>query len=500
MLVFYDEKTGKEVARWNEFLRRKAFFIHGTTSEPERWRNWSEAVEVLNEIALPLPEEAYDTDFNWKKEATQFNNLSDRWPVSDRLVKYVKEKALDGDSKYEEIVLIGHSHGGNVAIMAADKLAKDPRISRIYLITVGTPVFNKETFTTSSFIKGLKQAAKTKVTFRSNGMSPPYNKTSTIYTYTYYNPENPANWENGHKISHLSIYNEYDRVDGIAQFMSPIIENSRMTWDSSKFAYNPSVNKGVKSKLTDNERRRTKYANYCVVIIEILNRLKTIIHNAEVVTKITFSQNSKGPGQDNVFIKQVYQEVEIVGYRKISVVLPGFNEINLNLYLSGQLPQFDKSKINSMSLADIRLLFRSDAKYSDFCIAFEKESRAPLLTKYPYPVSSMDFRSPNIKLIDGQIDKISQEIAKIKEFNMRTDKDKMQKTEWPVKVLYYGSAGGILHAPIKSLVEGVNDHGFDINSPEIIQDAINKGYIMPFERVLETEGTEGTERTERTKK
>ncbi len=494
MLVFYDEKTGKEVSGWNEFLRRKAFFIHGTTSEPERWRNWSEAVKVLNKISLPLPEEAYDVDFNWKEEATQFNNLRDRWPVSDRLVKYVKEKALDGDSKYEEIVLIGHSHGGNVAIMAADKLARDQRISRIYVITVGTPVFNKKTFKTTSLIRGLKQAAETKVTFRSKDMGVSYQEESI---YTYYNPENPANWENGHKISHLSIYNEYDRVDGIAQAGSPMLENSRMTLNSSEFAYNPGVNKGVKSRLADNERRRAKYANYCAVIIKILTRLKTIIHNAEVVTKITFSQNSKGEGQDNVFIKQFYEEVKVLGYRKLSVVLPEFSEINLNLYLSDQLPRFDQSEINSMSLTDIRLLFKSTVRYSGFCTVFETESRAPLLTEYPYPVGPEDFRSPNIKLIDNQIDKISREIAKIKEFNMRTDKDKMQNSKWPVKVLYYGSAGGVLHAPIKYLVEGVNDHGFDINSPEIIQEAINKGYIKPFERVLKTRKTEGTRKTEK---
>lgn len=229
--------------------KRMAFYIHGTTSTPERWKKWPEGVETLNQITFP---DAVDTGFDWGKEATQFNVLKDRWPVAKRLCAYVKEKARG----FGEIVLVGHSHGGNVAIMTADMLAKEVSISTIYVITVGTPVFNETIFTTETVIPGLREEKEMKITFRilpGGGVySPP---SMEVHTYTYFNPENPANWQLKNKIKHLSLYNRYDRVDGIAKVGDGILESSRMTSETSCFAYNKDVNVEILSRINANEKK-----------------------------------------------------------------------------------------------------------------------------------------------------------------------------------------------------------------------------------------------------
>jgi hypothetical protein len=40
-----------------------------------------------------------------------------------------------------------------------------------------------------------------------------------------------------------------------------------------------------------------------------------------------------------------------------------------------------------------------------------------------------------------------------------------------------------LYFPVKYLTDGIDNHAFDTNSPELIQQAIDDGRIKPFERV-----------------
>lgn len=487
MADFYDTNTGEYVTTHEEvFMRRKVFYIHGTISDPERWTKWSEAVDVLNKIALPNPQppEGVDTGFDWKKEATQFNSLKERWPVSDRLVEYVKDKVLTNN--YSEVVLVGHSHGGNVAIMAADKLAEYSAISTIYVITIGTPVFNKLEFTTKSLIAGLKQAAETKITYKNNGMSAPFGRTSTVYTYTYYNPENPANWKNKHKIKHLSIYNEYDRVDGIAQVGDILLENSRMTSDTCSFQYDPTVNKKLVSKLTTNEENRNKYCHYLLYQIAILIRLRTLIQHVEISFSEEIEQRSIDITQDNTRIVKCYKTFKVLGYREITAKLPPFRELSLNQFVSGDIHKDEIHNVNSLALSEMRFLFANDSLFIDFVSKFSEEAKQKLRKEYPYGGGSIDFRSSNLKKIDEQITKLTRELERIKKFNARTDEDKFQNSSWWARFLFYGSKYASCHYAVRYLFEGIDNHGFDTNSPELIQQAINEGQIKPFEWVKQT--------------
>ena len=144
MARFYDNNTGEYVTYYEETLNRKAFYIHGTKSSCSRWEEWKDTVEKLNLIAQPdNKKDSVDTKFDWSQLAGWTNNLEDRrnaclLPGDKGLVNYV----LNHSDGYEEIVLIGHSHGGNVAIQAADILAAKNRFKTIYLITIASPVFN----------------------------------------------------------------------------------------------------------------------------------------------------------------------------------------------------------------------------------------------------------------------------------------------------------------------------------------------------------------------
>lgn len=88
-----------------------------------------------------------------------------------------------------------------------------------------------------------------------------------------------------------------------------------------------------------------------------------------------------------------------------------------------------------------------------------------------------------------------QEIVSMVDINNRTDKDKIENSKWWAGVLYYGSKYVphphphllLMRIAIRYLSEGINDHGFDINSPELIQQEIDNGNIRPFLWVGKTE-------------
>jgi len=95
----------------------------------------------------------HDTKFDWDQPwhqddgqnmNHQFNNEQYRRLAALDLVDYVvnfRKDKLVSDS--EEITLIGYSHGGNVAIQAADILYHKYRV-RVNLISINTPSFNQE--------------------------------------------------------------------------------------------------------------------------------------------------------------------------------------------------------------------------------------------------------------------------------------------------------------------------------------------------------------------
>lgn len=487
MITFTDIDNSEKVAQWSPLLKRKVFYIHGTISSAKRWSDWKEIVEVLNLVALPDDcNDAVDTAFDWEKEATLTNSLKERWPVSDCLVKYIKSNALKGD--YKEIVLIGHSHGGNVAIMAADKLAKEDYFSTVYVITVGTPVFNKTIFSSTAKIEGLTQVSETVIEYVRFGTAPPNAPSVPIHRYEYYNPENPQNWLYAKKIKHLSIYNKNDRVDGIAQALDPFTEHSRMTSNTSTFEYNDKVNVGLKSNLLINERNRVRYCSYCLSLISVLTRLRSIVSNIETPVKVSFTHPQRLKGQDNLYIANPIKKIELLGFRKVTATLPEFKTTSLDDFLIKNPSSVNNAK--NMNIDDMRFLFKRDIDLMLFTNKLMEESKFPLLGKYPYPMKSPDLRTPNIKKIDDEIEKLSEEINKMREFNKRSDADKIQHTNTSTKVIYIGSMFfPNIHFCLRPIIEGVNDHGFDINSPELIRIAIKEGRIKPFPREKYTSST-----------
>jgi RHS repeat-associated protein len=133
---------------------KEAFFVHGTASSYERWLKDPQNPVVLNEGAQTLFDlsgnRSFEATFSWRGNIANygnnvFNTEKDRAEAAQKLAEHV----IAGMNGSEDITLIGHSHGGNVAILAIPIIAKRLRESgvtsiRINLITVSTPVDNNE--------------------------------------------------------------------------------------------------------------------------------------------------------------------------------------------------------------------------------------------------------------------------------------------------------------------------------------------------------------------
>jgi RHS repeat-associated protein len=110
----------------------EAFFVHGTTSSSKRWSETPQAKQAVNNLVGLTNNKFLNTGFNWK--APLWNNSSTRGKAALQLATYVMEHRKEG----EEITLIGHSHGGNVAIQAA-KLIYEKTGEKVNIITIATP-------------------------------------------------------------------------------------------------------------------------------------------------------------------------------------------------------------------------------------------------------------------------------------------------------------------------------------------------------------------------
>jgi RHS repeat-associated protein len=109
----------------------EAFFIHGTNSSPNRWNDAS--VKTLKSLTN---NKTVIKTFTWEDLDGTTNNSNDRYKAAKRLVEHIKANRVEG----EEITLIGHSHGGNVAIQAA-KMFFEETGEQVNIITVATPTY-----------------------------------------------------------------------------------------------------------------------------------------------------------------------------------------------------------------------------------------------------------------------------------------------------------------------------------------------------------------------
>jgi RHS repeat-associated protein len=116
----------------------EAFPIHGTWGDNSAWSNG-----LMTELTSVFENNEY-----FIKGQTDPNKFSRSWSggnadkyrraAAAKMVEYVKENRVPG----EPITLIGHSHGGNVAIMAMNMLVEDPDFAdaEFNLLTMNTPV------------------------------------------------------------------------------------------------------------------------------------------------------------------------------------------------------------------------------------------------------------------------------------------------------------------------------------------------------------------------
>jgi len=129
----------------------EAFFIHGTGSDNSRWiidNDNKNTLEGTKQLLRLTGNATYNARFEWGGSFLNwgngpFNNKSDRHDAATKLVNYIMVM-VDGT---QDVTLIGHSHGGNVAIQALPILraaldAKGFKDVKINLITLSTPVDN----------------------------------------------------------------------------------------------------------------------------------------------------------------------------------------------------------------------------------------------------------------------------------------------------------------------------------------------------------------------
>ena len=256
MATIRDAGTKKEVY-WPDQFSRKVFFIHGTVSDPNRWNKFPESLFVCNTIAM-APEIKAEKEmlrttewiskncffFNWhgdnmfsKGPDEQyngfFNTVTDRAKAANVLIKEILNEKQK--SNFDELVLIGHSHGSNVAIQAVNRLAEHFRM--IYLVSIATPAQNKKVLT-SQFpmrILGDPQRIYRTTVLKTDAPTP-------VDVYEYINPENPDSIKAWNKTQHLALWNSKDIVDefglGYDRFNDGIFDSfsgSGMTSNSDYF-------------------------------------------------------------------------------------------------------------------------------------------------------------------------------------------------------------------------------------------------------------------------
>jgi RHS repeat-associated protein len=125
-----------------ELEGREAFYIHGTVLQMFGGRESTFTFEknskgedkyIVQKFTPVLNNKTSNVDFEWNGG----NSDGDRHAAAQQLVEHVLKNRKPG----EPISLIGHSHGGNVAIEAANLLVKEHEIqaNEITVVALNTP-------------------------------------------------------------------------------------------------------------------------------------------------------------------------------------------------------------------------------------------------------------------------------------------------------------------------------------------------------------------------
>ena len=116
-------------------------FVHGTLSDPTRW------TEETKSALKALTNNEAELNFDWSTKAVigkrgsawYGNDEVDRTRAAESLTAYVLNPKNRVDN--EEITLIGHSHGGNVALQAAQMIYEKTGV-KVNVITISTPAYS----------------------------------------------------------------------------------------------------------------------------------------------------------------------------------------------------------------------------------------------------------------------------------------------------------------------------------------------------------------------
>ncbi len=123
--------------KWIDPNGKQVLAIHGTWSDKSTWENQNS----IRNVAMTAFGNR-DSDFNFKWSGA--NTSTARTIGAAQLITRVLNDRKNVDSS-EPVTLVGHSHGGNVAIEAINIMVGMPEFKDvdINLITINTPVRNQ---------------------------------------------------------------------------------------------------------------------------------------------------------------------------------------------------------------------------------------------------------------------------------------------------------------------------------------------------------------------
>lgn len=469
MAIFIDISNNEQITEWTEFLSREIWYIHGTIAKPTRWEGFPDTVKACNTIAMD-PQSKWEMDQisqkNWINKNCNFtfdwygktrtkdgmfngidNNVLDRKKASDKLVKELEKRA----GKVDEIVLVGHSHGGNVALQAADRLSA--LFKHIYILTIATPAQNKPFVDSYTPLEGLTEMKEQRTKIPSKGN-----------LYFYINPESPDNLKNWHKLTHLALWNKTDWVDEMALGLD-LVKNiiwggtgggGGMTFKKNKFT----------SPHTTNCEFRIKYdyinvdKQYTIMTLWKC-KLKQLYHTLYGYTidgydlhGIAFPELK----EYNLFESTIDQQYTDQEKKYLEVRMYSFVK-------EGSAPQWLGDKLRKYSLES---LFVSIESYGNFLNSVDT------LKKNRFQYMKLN---RHVDIWGGYTEInpiITNRYSFFKEIE-DLDKSIDQQYKINTNILNAGKGGGIDHL--------LNLHGFDLAHSDKILDAIEKGLIRPFARV-----------------
>lgn len=112
----------------------QAIFVHGTNSSNKMWKE-----DVRDSIRDIFQQEKYADSIelrNWSGA----NNTKARELAADELIAHILTVRADSQITENRVTIIGHSHGGNVALLASDRLReKLGDAIEINIITLNAP-------------------------------------------------------------------------------------------------------------------------------------------------------------------------------------------------------------------------------------------------------------------------------------------------------------------------------------------------------------------------